>query len=93
MVGTNDISSICNKNLKHIDEQKKKIRKEKNAAKKMYKDLQRNIEPTEKEIADHNRHWRKLIRLHSKLKKREISVNERLERKANTKSFCNTKSF
>ena len=53
-----------------------------------YKELQRSAETTDCELADHDRHWRNLIRLHSKLKRQELATNERLERQANTKSFC-----
>ena len=45
-------------------------------------------ETTDSELADHDRHRRNLIRLHSKLKRQELATNERLEKQANTKSFC-----
>ena len=73
----------------HIDKQNKIVRKEKNAARKVYKALLRDgRNPTDQEVLDHNTHWKKLIRLHSKLKRQENAVNDHNERMKNNKDFC-----
>ena len=56
VVETVNVSGSSHKNLKYLDQQKKKIRKEKNAVKKKFKELQRNAETTDSELADHDRH-------------------------------------
>ena len=73
----------------YIDEQKKKIRKEKNDARREFKKMMREETGVSQDIIEQKAvQWKKLIRLHNKLRKQEMSANERLQRKENTRQFC-----
>ena len=88
IAGIIDNTERSHKDMKWVDEEKKKVRKQKNAAKKEYKRLMRDETTEQEQLDDQNKRWKKLIRLHSILKKKEASINERMTRRENTRSFC-----
>ena len=70
----------------YVDEEKKKMRKLKNEAKHHFKRAMRQAEGDEA-LLEHKKRWRNLVRVHNKLRKHEIAINNREEIVQNNTDF------
>ena len=75
------------KTKKHVDQEKKILRKQKNTAKKEYKRLRR--EAADEETLKNQHHaWRKLTRYHNKVRLQEIELENKLTEVRNNTAFA-----